>query len=163
VKPTNVLANIRGEIKLCDFGISGQLVQSVAQTYIGCSNYMAPERINTTVASKYDVRSDVWSLGISLAEIGNGEFPYPPAESVFAQLTSIVSGPVPTLKPRKEGDTIIPFSKEASEFIADCLNKDYEKRPTYAQLLEKPWIKNFEKQEVDLATWLKEAAARKAK
>lgn len=41
VKPTNVLVNTKGEIKLCDFGVSGQLIQSLAKTNIGCQSYMA--------------------------------------------------------------------------------------------------------------------------
>src|SRR5712672_3416950 len=45
VKPTNVLLNKRGEVKLCDFGVSGQLEKSLAKTNIGCQSYMAPERI----------------------------------------------------------------------------------------------------------------------
>lgn len=40
VKPTNVLINTKGEIKLCDFGVSGQLIQSMANTHIGCQSYM---------------------------------------------------------------------------------------------------------------------------
>jgi mitogen-activated protein kinase kinase len=41
VKPTNVLVNRKGEIKLCDFGVSGQLERSLAKTNIGCQSYMA--------------------------------------------------------------------------------------------------------------------------
>lgn len=41
VKPTNVLVNRKGEIKLCDFGISGELDKSLAKTNIGCQSYMA--------------------------------------------------------------------------------------------------------------------------
>ena len=42
VKPSNILASKRGEIKMCDFGISGQLVDSVAKTMdAGCKPYMA--------------------------------------------------------------------------------------------------------------------------
>ena len=41
VKPTNVLVNKKGEIKLCDFGVSGQLEKSLAKTNIGCQSYMA--------------------------------------------------------------------------------------------------------------------------
>ena len=41
VKPTNVLVNRKGQIKLCDFGASGQLEKSLAKTNIGCQSYMA--------------------------------------------------------------------------------------------------------------------------
>ncbi|GAU97970.1 hypothetical protein RvY_09183 [Ramazzottius varieornatus] len=47
VKPSNVLLSRKGEVKLCDFGISGQLVQSLAKTRnVGCSLYMSPERVS---------------------------------------------------------------------------------------------------------------------
>lgn len=42
VKPSNILLDRGGNIKLCDFGISGQLVDSIAKTRdAGCRPYMA--------------------------------------------------------------------------------------------------------------------------
>lgn len=42
VKPSNILLDKSGNIKLCDFGISGQLVDSIAKTRdAGCRPYMA--------------------------------------------------------------------------------------------------------------------------
>lgn len=42
VKPSNILLDDRGQIKLCDFGISGRLVDSKAKTRsAGCAAYMA--------------------------------------------------------------------------------------------------------------------------
>jgi mitogen-activated protein kinase kinase 4 len=57
VKPSNILSDRRGNIKLCDFGISGQLVDSIAKTRdAGCRPYMAPERIDPQRAKGYDIR-----------------------------------------------------------------------------------------------------------
>lgn len=42
MKPSNVLINKEGHVKMCDFGISGYLVDSVAKTMdAGCKPYMA--------------------------------------------------------------------------------------------------------------------------
>ena len=42
MKPSNILIDVNGNIKLCDFGISGQLVDSIAKTRdAGCRPYMA--------------------------------------------------------------------------------------------------------------------------
>jgi len=42
IKPSNILMDRMGNIKLCDFGISGQLVDSIAKTRdAGCRPYMA--------------------------------------------------------------------------------------------------------------------------
>jgi mitogen-activated protein kinase kinase len=42
VKPTNILLNTNGNVKLCDFGISGVLERSIAKTCVGAWSYMAP-------------------------------------------------------------------------------------------------------------------------
>lgn len=41
IKPSNILVTISGQCKLCDFGVSGELVDSVAGTFTGTSYYMA--------------------------------------------------------------------------------------------------------------------------
>lgn len=41
VKPSNILVNSQGQIKLCDFGVSGELINSIADTFVGTSTYMS--------------------------------------------------------------------------------------------------------------------------
>lgn len=52
-----------------------------------CCDFLQPERIDPTGSpDKYDVRSDVWSLGISLVEVATGKFPYSPWKTPFDQV-----------------------------------------------------------------------------
>ncbi|KAJ4475672.1 kinase-like domain-containing protein [Lentinula aciculospora] len=77
IKPSNILLNSEGQVKLCDFGVSGELENSVAKTFVGTSVYMSPERIQ---GSDYSIKSDVWSLGITLIELAHGCFPFSDTE-----------------------------------------------------------------------------------
>ena len=91
VKPSNILVSTSGKVKMCDFGISGYLVDSVAKTIdAGCKPYMAPERIDPQGnPGHYDVRSDVWSFGISMIEVATGKFPYKLWATPFEQLKQV--------------------------------------------------------------------------
>ncbi|KAI0802483.1 kinase-like domain-containing protein [Xylaria sp. FL0064] len=148
VKPTNILVNSRGQVKICDFGVSGNLVASMAKTNIGCQSYMAPERISggnfmQSGASDgtYSVQSDIWSLGLTIIECGMGKYPYPPdvSATIFSQLTAIVDGDPPDLP-----DT---YSQTARKFVHGCLNKSPKLRPTYQALLASEWLKELTKPE----------------
>ena len=99
VKPTNILVNTNGQVKICDFGVSGNLVASIAKTNIGCQSYMAPERISGgsmavgAANGTYNVQSDIWSLGLTILECAMGRYPYPPevSSTIFSQLSVSLS------------------------------------------------------------------------
>jgi mitogen-activated protein kinase kinase 4 len=131
VKPSNIVLNARGQIKLCDFGISGYLEDSIARTKdVGCRPYMAPERLTAT-QEEYDIRTDVWSLGITLIETARGEFPYPNFndQCIFAQIQLVVMGDPLFLNPADY------YSSRVVQFVNLCLTKEYVDRPTYEELM----------------------------
>ncbi|CAD5221116.1 unnamed protein product [Bursaphelenchus xylophilus] len=139
VKPSNILLNCRGKIKICDFGISGYLEDSMAKTKdVGCRPYMAPERLMASIEG-YDTRSDVWSLGITLVETARGVFPYPDFNNkcLFAQIELVVHGDPNFLNP---GDNYEPYTVY---FINRCLTKEYKDRPTFEELMRTEFFQHF--------------------
>ncbi|KAH7703253.1 mitogen-activated protein kinase kinase 2 [Aphelenchoides avenae] len=42
LKPANVLVNSAGQVKLCDLGVSGTLIHSMAMSFVGTQSYMSP-------------------------------------------------------------------------------------------------------------------------
>jgi len=141
VKPSNILLDKQGHIKICDFGIAGHLVDSKAKTRNeGCPAYMAPERIEPPDPSNptYDIRADVWSLGITLYQLALGEHPYSETTTQFQLMTIILKDPAPEL-PLDQG-----FSEDFIDFVGKCLIKDVKFRPKYEELLEHPFILKYQ-------------------
>jgi len=150
VKPSNILLDERGHIKLCDFGISGRLVDSKAKTRsAGCTAYMSPERIDPPDPSRpdYDIRADVWSLGLSLVELATAVFPYTDCKTDFEVLTKVLQDEPPSLPSGKR------FSMDFVSLVRQCLTKDYRHRPKYQQLLEHNFVRRYTTANVDVASW----------
>ena len=129
-------------------------------TVIGTPFWMAPEVIQEV---GYDCLADVWSLGITALEMAEGRPPYadvhpmrvrdyhsncggttnseicnlpslpllPPPQAIFM----IPTKPPPTVK---EPDK---FSPEFSDFIARCLVKNPEERPSATALLQHKFLR----------------------
>lgn len=147
VKPSNILVSTRGQVKLCDFGVSRQLVNSIATTYVGTHAYMAPERI---LGDEYSIRSELWSLGVSLLEMALGRFPYPTeshggAETFLpiALLQCIVHENPPCLPEDR-------FSPAFVNFVSQCMQKSPSARLTPEAVLTHPFIAANDDGNVDI-------------
>ncbi|XP_060592923.1 dual specificity mitogen-activated protein kinase kinase 5-like [Ruditapes philippinarum] len=153
IKPSNILVNTDGFVKLCDFGVSTQLVESITKSHVGTNAYMAPERIK---AEHYGAPSEVWSLGVTLYELAAGRFPF---ENMFEEgsvnvlrlCNTILEEKSPKLSEEK-------FSPALCDFVAKCLHKDPQKRITHPELLAHPYIQNFIEDDTSrsvLSAWIK--------
>ncbi|KAM7405837.1 hypothetical protein PAMP_000257 [Pampus punctatissimus] len=125
VKPSNMLVNTRGQVKLCDFGVSTQLVNSIAKTYVGTNAYMAPERIS---GEQYGIHADVWSVGISFMELALGMFPYPQIQKNQGSLMD------PPVLP------VCQFSEKFVHFITQCMRRQPKERPAPNNLMDHSFI-----------------------
>ncbi|PIO70171.1 kinase domain protein, partial [Teladorsagia circumcincta] len=134
IKAGNILLNTEGQAKLADFGVAGQLTDTMAKrnTVIGTPFWMAPEVIEEI---GYDTKADIWSLGITAIEMAEGRPPYAdihPMRAIFM----IPTKPPPTFKKPDE------WSDEFNDFIKQCLVKKPDDRKTASQLVEHSFIAN---------------------
>jgi hypothetical protein len=133
IKSDNILLNSRGEVKIADFGYAAQLTaeKEKRRTVVGTPYWMAPELIR---GHDYGTRVDIWSLGIMLMEMIEGEPPYleyPPLRALFLITTK---GIPPIAKPDL-------FSPELIDFYDKCLEKEVDKRPGADELLEHGFLR----------------------
>lgn len=143
------------------------------------SAYMAPERIDPSGnPGQYDIRSDVWSLGISMVEMATGKFPYNTWLTPFEQLKqvrcthilqsclsqqtykiltffnySMYAQVVKDEPPRLEAGR---FSPAFDNFITACLQKKYTDRPNYEQLLQHAFLVEHMNKVTDVASFVEQ-------
>ena len=113
-------------IKLGDFGLAVQLEHSCSKrsTKCGTSWYMAPEVYDGETVLK----SDVWSLGITLIELAEGKNPFAEKESSAEIMCAVLMDQSPALSSSK-------WSAAFVDFVSKCLVKDVANRSSVSELM----------------------------
>ncbi|CAF0996017.1 unnamed protein product [Adineta steineri] len=130
VKPANILIKKDGEIKLCDFGICGNLTDTQLDFdgIVGTKMYLPPK------PEKCAIQGDMWALGISLIEIINGKHPFADYDSYGLAFGILAWEPkVPTI-----------VSNDTQAFILQLLRKEAHERPrSYMDVINDSFICNM--------------------
>ncbi len=72
LKPSNLIINEEGIIKLVDFGISSLYDETIEKSGLGTKGYAAPEQYISST-SKIDNRTDIYGLGATLYHLSTGK------------------------------------------------------------------------------------------
>ncbi|EEF34555.1 mitogen-activated protein kinase kinase kinase 1-like [Ricinus communis] len=129
IKCANILVD---DVRIADFGLS-KVIKLIILTKScwGTLNWMAPEVLNPERGG-YGVEADIWSLGCTVLEMLTRKIPYFDLERAAVQY-SIGKGKLPQIP-----DTL---SRHSRDFILQCLQVNPSERPTAAELLDHPFVK----------------------
>lgn len=148
IKGANILVETTGEIKLADFGMAKHITNcSSMLSFKGSPYWMAPEVVMNT--NGYSLAVDIWSLGCTVLEMATSKPPWSQYEGVAAIFKIGNSKDMPEIPDH--------LSNDAKSFVRRCLQREPSARPTAAQLLEHPFIREQTTTRIANTTIMKDA------
>ncbi|XP_014501693.1 mitogen-activated protein kinase kinase kinase 1-like [Vigna radiata var. radiata] len=130
IKCANILVDASGSVKLADFGLAKATKMNDVKSMKGTAFWMAPEVVKGKNKG-YGLPADIWSVGCTVLEMLTGQLPYCDLEWMQA-LFRIGKGIRPSIP-----DSL---SRDATDFILQCLQVNPNDRPTAAQLLNHSFV-----------------------
>ncbi|XP_026115554.1 serine/threonine-protein kinase PAK 6b [Carassius auratus] len=132
IKSDSILLTLDGRVKLSDFGFCAQISKDIPKrkSLVGTPYWMAPEVVSKT---PYSTEVDMWSLGIMVVEMIDGEPPYF-SETPIAAMKRLRDEPAPTAR------NINRISPVLRDFLDSMLTRDPLKRASAGDLLQHPFM-----------------------
>ncbi|XP_058471178.1 serine/threonine-protein kinase PAK 6 [Solea solea] len=132
IKSDSILLTLDGRVKLSDFGFCAQISKDIPKrkSLVGTPYWMAPEVISK---SPYGTEVDVWSMGVMVVEMVDGEPPYF-SETPVAAMKRLRDEPAPTVR------NVSQISPVLKDFLDRMLTRDPLERASATDLLEHPFL-----------------------
>lgn len=120
IKPHNVMISKDGKVKVTDFGIAKATTSTTVSTSaMGSVHYTSPEQAR---GGYVDIKSDIYSVGITLYEMVTGHVPFNGETAVEVAVKHLQD----EITPPSESVPDIPYSLE--QIILKCTQKNSERR-----------------------------------
>ncbi len=122
IKPANIMLTPSGVVKLMDFGIARMQADrqlTKTGTTVGSLYYMSPEQIN---GGQPDLRSDLYSLGVTLYEMVTGRRPFVGDSDYSIMAAHLQNRPVAPM------EIIAGIPLDLNDIILMAIAKDPEQR-----------------------------------
>lgn len=139
IKSANILVDLKGNIKLSDFGVSGQISIKKSQgesgfleSLKGTLLWMAPEVICQT---KYGKKADIWSLGCTILEMATGLPPWGKLENHMEAILKIG-------KSNENPEIPSDLPQDLIDFLIKCFIRNPKERPSAEELQTHKFLKD---------------------
>ncbi|KAG1687759.1 hypothetical protein DVH05_004628 [Phytophthora capsici] len=134
LKSRNILLNRNLEAKLTDFGVSKERLDQPMTIGVGTSLWMAPE---VMMGDKYDVKADIFSLGVMLSELDVHTLPYTQVKERSLAATGRKMADATLFQKVTAGEVQVEFSDSIPRSLLElglaCVSVDPLHRPTAAE------------------------------